>query len=377
MTGKLFAISEKIYIQLPEFMDILPFDETEQKFTRYFSNDLGNNLSEFLVLEKDELNEILSEFLELSLSVIEKLPKDPNAYSKIYLDTSKTKNTFILVFKLHIFQFLICAAFNEKPSQFLSYLEAFYTLDMFKSDDLYTKFGSLDDSKSRTEFLRNISTVIKELIISEAFEIQTSVNLQLVDTKHNLFNLNDIIIARLYKLSYAYDWSSMGSSHGTHYLTEFAPAFSSKSDLVDLPENEFNMVQKYTFNSLFTMIFLEFYESITRNIDIKPCKYCNRLFIPEGRSDIEYCDNIAPNENLPCSQIGATKLHYKEKEDDPVYSIFLTAYRRMRSRVRTGKLTKEEFKQWSMVARQKRDACYYDGLDISEFQTWLDSNNIN
>ncbi len=377
MIGKLFTSHDKIFIQLPDFLDLPTATNQNPELNRYYSNDLGQNLSDFLIFEQEELNEMLAEFLELAVSVVLELPTNPYASTKIVLDADETKNTFVLVFKLHIFQFLVSMAFQENPEGILNYIEAFYALDMYKQDDLYTKLSKADRSKGNIVFYKYLATVIKDLIVRETINMQTFINNELKETEHNSHYLNDIIIAKLFKISYAFDWDSMGSSHGTHFITEFAPAFTKKKDLGNVPEIELVMVQKYFFNNLFSLVYLEYYEATRCNIEIKPCRYCKRLFIPEGRSDKEYCDNIAPGENLPCSQIGATKLHYKEKEDDPVYTAFLTAYRRMRSRVRTNKLTKEEFTEWSQVARSKRDACYDNELDFDEFKEWLSSNKIS
>ncbi len=112
-------------------------------------------------------------------------------------------------------------------------------------------------------------------------------------------------------------------------------------------------------------------ETFKQGLVIKPCKYCKRLFSPEGRSDIEYCDRIADGETKPCNQIGAVKLHYKDKENDVIHKEFLTAYRRMSSRVRKDKMTKDEFIEWSKIARKKRDECYDGKLELGEFKKWL------
>jgi hypothetical protein len=70
-------------------------------------------------------------------------------------------------------------------------------------------------------------------------------------------------------------------------------------------------------------------------------------------------------------------LRYKKKiAENPILEAHKKAYRRFNSRVRTKKMTQNEFRMWSDEAAGKRDACLAGELSFEEFVVWLEQGRM-
>ena len=115
-------------------------------------------------------------------------------------------------------------------------------------------------------------------------------------------------------------------------------------------ENKVDVVEMVDIETLNDLLRFELYHTLKRDLPIRKCKYCNEFFIARGRVDIEYCDRKKPGETKPCSIIGASRNYWDGKMDDPIYVAFQKAYKRNHSRQRVGKMTQNEFYEWSEVS---------------------------
>lgn len=134
------------------------------------------------------------------------------------------------------------------------------------------------------------------------------------------------------------------------FSSQFVPNKKIPQDEVTIEEvktiiknKDIDIVNMYNIDSIDDLIRFELLNVITNNVVIKKCKYCNRYFVPKGRSDSEYCDRISKGETRPCNEIGAVKLHEASKADDKVYQAYLKAYRRMNSHARQKKISQNKF----------------------------------
>ncbi len=381
MNIKLFVLEKEISIQFTELDEFTNKYEDPEPYIYLSTNELGSNLSDFLISDEDVLDKELTNFINLVVSTKDNLLRVMSCitmnkgYFKALDNIEKSDNTFISIYKMLLLRFFVYFYYHEKYDTQLRNFENFFNLDTEKKEKLIYDLSNCKFEHEEKDYLKARLLVIKDLMIEETLTLQYEVT-QLLSDNESFGTFKDYdILDNLFLKLLTYQNNTNPNDVKVSFTSNFEPAYPIKY----VPNSDIPLliVQKYEISNIFELLFLEYRESTTNNIAIKPCRYCNRFFISDGRIDKEYCDNIAPGENLPCSQIGATKLHYKEKEDDPVYTAFLTAYRRMRSRVRTNKLTKEEFTEWSQVARSKRDACYDNELDFDEFKEWLSSNKIS
>ncbi len=381
MNIKMFALENEIIIQFTELDEFTNKYDTPEPYVYFSINHLGSNLSDFLIYDEEELDKNLTSFINLIFSIKDDLLDFMGVitmnvgYFKAIENIKKSNNTFISIYKMLLLRFFVYFYYNGDYRNLLLNFENFFNLDTEKKDALKYNLSNCIYEREEKDFLKARLLVLKDVMIEETLSLQDSVTQLLSDySNFGSFKKYDIMDNLFLKLI-TYQSEINTRNVKVSFTSSFEPAFPKtrfSTDNIPLV-----IAHKYDITCIFDLLFLEYRESLTNNISIKPCRYCKRFFVSDGRIDKEYCDNIAPGENLPCSQIGATKLHYKEKEDDPVYTAFLTAYRRMRSRVRTGKLTKEDFTEWSQVARTKRDACNNNELNFDEYKEWLSSNKIS
>ena len=138
-----------------------------------------------------------------------------------------------------------------------------------------------------------------------------------------------------------------------------------------LLDNEVDIVEMVDIDTLDDLLGFELYHTMKSDLLLKKCKHCGEFFIVRGRIDIEYCGRKKAGEAKPCSIIGATRNYWGGKLGDPVHVAFQKAYKRNHSRQRAGKMTQQEFYEWSEEARQKRGECEAGRLALEEFSAWL------
>ena len=158
-------------------------------------------------------------------------------------------------------------------------------------------------------------------------------------------------------------------------LSEVDDSYKSPTEIAGFVYGqEIEVVEMYDVDGIDSLVRFEMLKLIDSNTRINRCKHCDRLFIPKGRIDKEYCDRIMKGETKPCSSIGATKIYQNKVSDDLIFEAYNKAYKRNNSRVRNKKMSQEEFFSWSEEARVKRAECYEGKISLEEFKTWLESN---
>ena len=119
----------------------------------------------------------------------------------------------------------------------------------------------------------------------------------------------------------------------------------------------------------------ELMKMISLGVPIRKCANCERYFILDGRSDIEYCSRpLADQPGKTCQDVGALNKYMDKVHADPIRKEFHKAYKRNHSRVRVGTMTQAEFLEWSDEAREKRDQCIAGVLSKDEFMEWVNND---
>lgn len=109
-------------------------------------------------------------------------------------------------------------------------------------------------------------------------------------------------------------------------------------------------------DTAFDFLAFEFDAILSKDIDIKRCANCGKLFIPSGKYNTDCCDRIPEGEKYSCKKIMAQKRRKQKVNSDPITKEYEKAYKRMYARINSGTLEKSDFLKWSEEAKQKRDA---------------------
>ena len=135
-------------------------------------------------------------------------------------------------------------------------------------------------------------------------------------------------------------------------------------------ENEPAFYEEYEVHTLFQLLFLELEQLIKNGTIVKRCRQCNRYFITANKN-VEYCDNIAEGETLPCSEIGSTRAFLKKLDEDPALKFYNRSYKTHYARKVNGLMTSEQFEVWRDEAKVKLEAVRSGDLDLGEYERWL------
>lgn len=107
---------------------------------------------------------------------------------------------------------------------------------------------------------------------------------------------------------------------------------------------------------------IEKYKAIILD-NTRKCENCGKEFLLYTNHTAIYCKD--------CSRDGA-KIKYRNKvENDPVLSLFDTAYGTRYARIRYGKWTKEDLDIWQKEARDKIKAVNNGEIDFKEYYIWM------
>ena len=174
---------------------------------------------------------------------------------------------------------------------------------------------------------------------------------------------------------------NMGSLKLEYLSTSFSSSIDCVDDLRDLKggalrrhikENNTEFIEMYELPEISDMLRFEMVQTVLHQRPFKRCKYCERLFIPSGRSDSEYCSRIMPGEEKPCNAIGAYRVRDAAVQNNNVKKAYKKAYDRMYSRKRNGLISDSEFTAWSWQAIDMRDQCLDGEISFEEYKMWLD-----
>jgi hypothetical protein len=138
-----------------------------------------------------------------------------------------------------------------------------------------------------------------------------------------------------------------------------------------------DVIESYLCNTFYDVMYLELRDIIKENIPIKKCKCCHKYFIPSGRTDTNYCKNIAPNSSKTCSEVGATKVYFDSRKGNEIFELFDKEYKKRHAWIRLKKYINgrqyknSDFSIWSQKAREMRDKVVRGEINIQEFKEFL------
>jgi len=152
-------------------------------------------------------------------------------------------------------------------------------------------------------------------------------------------------------------------------------AYSTKELARMLKKNKPQILEMTVLPNGWALMRFELMKMITQGVMVKKCENCKRYFIPDGRSDIEYCTRILNDQpDKTCQSIGALKKHHEKVQKNPIHKEYSKAYKRNHARVSVGSISQAEFLSWSDEARVLRNKCIAEEISLDDFTQWLNKD---
>ncbi len=123
-------------------------------------------------------------------------------------------------------------------------------------------------------------------------------------------------------------------------------------------------------NTVRDLIDFSLRECVMSGIPVRRCRSCGRYFPLTGRVTAEYCERSNASRK-PCRNTGAVLKWTKDRSEDLVFKEYRREYKRHFAWIRTGKLSAEEFADWSKRAQAKKKDCDDKKISLDEFKEWL------
>ena len=133
--------------------------------------------------------------------------------------------------------------------------------------------------------------------------------------------------------------------------------------------------EEYKVDSLFEVLFLEIYHMILDKTLVKKCRNCNKYFVVKNLNT-EYCDRLInddeeSDDDRTCSDVGPKRSYQKKLENDLPLKFYDRAYKTHYARIKSGKMTKQEFFIWQQEAKAKLEEVRFGNYDFEEYKKWL------
>ncbi len=123
-------------------------------------------------------------------------------------------------------------------------------------------------------------------------------------------------------------------------------------------------------NSIRDLIDFALRDCVAQNFPVRRCRNCGRYFSVTGRITAEYCSRPQPSGKL-CRSIAPVRKWAEGQKRDLVFQEYRREYKRHFSWIKKGKLTEEQFADWTKRAKAKKEECDAEKISLDEFKLWL------
>jgi len=223
--------------------------------------------------------------------------------------------------------------------------------------------------------------IVRRLSFSDPGQAKTNPVVKTMDIYNRIYMATDD--NEIYSLLEELEWESHGNDNKKELRKIFAQLTDNNVQLDQELTLELNreiqkamndsqpaLFEEYEVENLYQLLLLEL-EQIVRSKDIvKRCRNCNRLYIT-GNLNIEYCNRIAPDEEVPCSEIGSKRAFDRKLEEEYPLRIYNRAYKTHYARKMKGNMASGDFEIWRDEAKAMLEQVRAGELDSAEFEQWL------
>lgn len=124
-------------------------------------------------------------------------------------------------------------------------------------------------------------------------------------------------------------------------------------------------------SSIRDMIDYSLRSCVERNITVRRCKNCGRYFAQTGRVSAEYCGRPVPKGQQRCRDIGALKQWTLRQAGNDTFKAYRKEYKRRFAWIKAGRITDQQFYDWSEQARAEKKKCDREEISRDAFFEWL------
>ena len=123
--------------------------------------------------------------------------------------------------------------------------------------------------------------------------------------------------------------------------------------------------------SISDMIDYSLRSCVERGITVRRCKNCGRYFPQTGRVSAEYCERPVPKGQQRCREIGALKQWTLRQANNNAFKAYRKEYKKRFAWIKAGRITDQQFYDWSERARAEKDKCEQGLISLKELEDWL------
>ena len=123
--------------------------------------------------------------------------------------------------------------------------------------------------------------------------------------------------------------------------------------------------------SISDMIDYSLRSCVERGITVRRCKNCGRYFPQTGRVSAEYCERPVPKGQQRCREIGVLKQWTLRQANNDAFKAYRKEYKKRFAWIKAGRITDQQFYDWSERARAEKDKCEQGIISLKELEAWL------
>lgn len=163
----------------------------------------------------------------------------------------------------------------------------------------------------------------------------------------------------------------------TNQVDVHPEAVDALKKIVESAKNGFSegIYEEYEVNSLYEVLFLEIYHMILDEKLVKKCRNCGKYFVVKNLN-VEYCDRRINDDEesddyRTCSDVGPKLSYQKKLDEDLPLKFYSRSYKTHYARIKSGKMTKQEFFEWHQDAKEKLEQVRDGKFSFEDYKKWL------
>lgn len=226
--------------------------------------------------------------------------------------------------------------------------------------------------KSALKFSNNLVNYdyLKNLTIKQRFFVYQNTNSLLFSaiTSTLLFNTSISYSLNLLKDSSVLNEFIKDEHNNPEELAHFIETY--KNDFQKMP----TQLISYSCRQIESACFISLLQLIQNEIPVNICKNCGNFFIPTSKKNTLYCNNIYEN-NKTCQNIGAIITYNEKLKKDEITSLYrktLSAKKMLANRNPDIPMYLEQYEQWKKEANEFRKKIKNGKSTEEEFKNWIE-----
>ncbi|MDR3311205.1 MAG: DUF6076 domain-containing protein [Oscillospiraceae bacterium] len=125
----------------------------------------------------------------------------------------------------------------------------------------------------------------------------------------------------------------------------------------------------YETDSLFGLLYAEFWSMVTGSSRIRKCKFCGKYFIPYSENS-EYCSRMLPDKNKSCKDYAPMVIFRRRIAEDELRAVYkkAEAAHYMRHKRNPTLFTLEQYDEWREHAKEALENARREGTTVEELK---------